>query len=319
MASSTLIYRQTKEALVTISNYTITKSPDFIRLQASLNADPAHPHIHAVDMPYRLSSTWQDQGCEMGLWEKRGELIAWAVFQPPWLNLDYVICPSERGSTLEKEVFAWGKEQMMHYARQSGEEFYGSVELFENTPEAGRTITHLKALGFEKFDWSIIRFQKDLDQELPQPQLPEGYSIRPFRGESEIESYVKLHRAAFGSEKMTTDWRRRTFEHPAYQPKIDLVVVSPEDDLVGFCVCWISQEVGQIEPLGVHPEHQGKGIGRALELAALQALRGAGARSMHVDHVSENKEAITLSVKTGFQKINNAMRYFIPIDPNGGG
>ena len=90
-------------------------NPDLEQLHSLLNADPQHPHIHRVDMPYRLTSTWQEHGCEVGLWEQRDELVAWAVFQPPWWNVDYALHPSLRGSSLEKEIFVWGQAQMKSY------------------------------------------------------------------------------------------------------------------------------------------------------------------------------------------------------------
>ena len=128
---------------------------------------------------------------------------------------------------------------------------------------------------------------------------------------AEVDDYVSLHRAAFGSDKMTKAWRTRTLAHPAYQPEIDLVILSPEEKLVGFCICWIWHEIGQIEPLGVHPDYQGLGLGRALELSAFETLRNHGARFVHLDHVSLNKKAIALSLKTGFRQSNNALRYYI--------
>ena len=240
---------------------TMTLGSDPDHLHTLLNADPKHPHIHLVDMPYRLTATWQDQGCELGLWEKDDQMLAWAVFQPAWWNLDYALHPSVRGSELEKDVLAWGKGQMQGYAKRTGEEFYGSVELFEDTPKAAQTIAHLESFGFQPFDWSTVRFAIDLRHDLPQPQLPAGFTVRPLRGHAEVEAYVSLHRAAFGSDKMTTAWRTRTLAHPAYRPEIDLVVATPEDEPVGFCVCWRWQSSGQIEPLGVSPEYQGQGLG----------------------------------------------------------
>jgi ribosomal protein S18 acetylase RimI-like enzyme len=262
-------------------------------------------------MAYRLTSTWQDQGCEIGIWKNDDKLLAWAVFQPPWWNLDYALHPSERGSPLEDEVMAWGQDQIKSYSRRIGEEFYGSVEFFEDMPKAEQTADHLEALGFMKFDWSTVRFEIDLHRDLPRPQLPKGFTIRPLRGNAEVETYVSLHRAAFGSEKMTTRWRMRTLEHPAYIPEIDLVIVGPEDKPVGFCICWIWQEIGQIEPLGVHPEYHSKGLGRALELAALLALWNQGARIVYIDHMSINEKAIAVSLQTGFRQSNNALRYYI--------
>jgi mycothiol synthase len=291
--------------------YSRAESLDFAHLQEVLNANAKNPHIHIADMPYRLTSTWQDQECQMMLWEKDSEILAWAVFQPPWFNLDYAIHPSQVGSSLEKEVFAWGKNEMMEYTKRTGKEFYGSVEFFEDTSNVELTIANLTALGFKKFDWSIIRFEKDLNQELPVPELPDGFSIRPLRGAEEVESYVKLHQLVFKSKEMTMAWRMRILKHPSYIPEIDLVVVDAADNLIGFCVGWLCQEIGQIEPLGVHPDYQGSGLGTALELSALQALRNKGARFIHIDHVSENEKAIALSLKTGFKQINNAVRYFV--------
>lgn len=294
--------------------FTMTVSPDPMRLQTILDASPMHPHVHSVDMPFRQTSTWQDLGCEIGMWKESDDLLAWAVFQPPWWNLDYAIHPSAQGSFLEKEVLAWGKEQIKSYSMRTGEVFYGSVGFFADAPNAEQTIGYLDTLGFQKFDWSTIRFEIDLQQDLPQPQLADGYAIRPLRGSAEVEACVSLHRAAFGSEKMTTAWRMRTLEHPAYRPEIDLVVVGSDDRPLGFCICWMRQKFAQIEPLGIHPEHQGKGLGRALERAALLVLRKQGARSAYVDHVSLNEKAIALSLQTGFKQINNAVRFYVKAD-----
>jgi ribosomal protein S18 acetylase RimI-like enzyme len=291
-----------------------TVNPGSRSFQTLLNADPKHPHIHRVDIPFRLTSTWQDNGCEIGVWESGDMLMAWAVFQPAWWNLDYVIHPSERGSSLEEAVLAWGKKQILDYSMRTGEEFFGSVELFEDTPKIEQTLDYLGSLGFKKFDWSTVRLEIDLNQGFPEHQTPEGFSIRPLHGKAEVETYVGLNQAAFGSQNMTISWRMRTLENPAYKPEIDLIIVNPEDKPVGFCICWMWNEFGQIEPLGIHPDYQGLGLGRALERYALQVLKNQGVRFVFLDHVSLNERAIALSLRTGFKQNNNALRYFI--NPN---
>lgn len=293
------------------TRFSTIKSPDSFDWRNLPSADPNHPHIHIVDMPFRQTSTWQDHDFEIGVWEKGKEMVAWAVFQPPWWNLDYAIHPLARGSHLEKDVFAWGKEQMMAYSRRTRDAFYGSVEFFENTPNIEKTVENLTSLGFKKFNWSTVRFKFDLDQENPPNQLPDGFTIRAFAGETEVDEYVSLHRAAFGTKMMSKAWRMRTLEHPTYRPEIDLIAVNPDGKPVGFCICWIWQETGQIEPLGIHPDYQGLGLGKALELSAFEILRNQGARSVHVDHVSFNEKAIALSLKTGFKQHNNALRYYV--------
>jgi ribosomal protein S18 acetylase RimI-like enzyme len=294
-----------------LTKFTTTNNLNSFRFQESLNADLQHPHIHLADMPFRVTSTWQDRDCEFGVWEKENQILAWAVFQPPWRNLDYAISPSERGSNLEKEVFAWGKGQMTAYSKRTGEDYYGAIEFFENTPNVEQTVEHLEALGFKKHAESTFRFEIDLHQEFPQHQLPNGYIVCPSRGKTEVDDYVNLIQAVFGSDWMTKEWRMRTLEHPAYRPDIDLVIANSENIPVGFCLCWLWQDIGQIEPLGVHPDYQGKGLGKALELAAFEALQNQGARFMYVDHGSLNEKAIALSITTGFRQRNNALRYYV--------
>jgi ribosomal protein S18 acetylase RimI-like enzyme len=292
-----------------------TTHPDYERLQSLLDQGNDDPHIHAIDMPYRLTSTWQDQECEIGLWERDSELVAWAVFQPPWFNVDYAMHPSLQGTLLETEIFSWGKEQMSKYANDTWSSFYGSFEFASDAPLAQITKKHLEAQGFQPFDWIVIQFTLDLKQNLPSPQLKSGFQIRPLRGISEAQVYVDLHRAAFDSNKMTLSWRERTLTHPDYRPELDLVVVNPNDEPVGFCICWTWQDAGHIEPLGVHPDHQGQGLGKALELTAAQILRDYGINTLHADHVSFNEKAIALSRKTGFKQFQNALRYYVPISP----
>ena len=196
-----------------------TKTYDYGKLNSLLNADPQHPHIHIVDMPYRIASIWQDHGCEVGVWEENDQVVAWAIFHPGWFNLDYVIHPEFRGSQLEREIFSWGQAQMQQYSGRTGYEFWGSVEIFEDVPNASETIKNLEGLGFNPFDWSIYRFELELAEELARVQLPNGFNIRPLHGEAEVQAYVDLHRAAFGSQVMTTAWPtalRGTRKSPAW-------------------------------------------------------------------------------------------------------
>jgi mycothiol synthase len=107
---------------------------------------------------------------------------------------------------------------------------------------------------------------------------------------SEVQTYVNLHRAAFDSEKMTLEWRTRILKHSAYRSELDLIMVKDENVPVGFCVCWQRENVGQIEPLGVHPDYQGTGLGRVLEFSAYQTLKSHGVDLIKIDHTSFNEK-----------------------------
>ena len=72
---------------------------------------------------------------------------------------------------------------------------------------------------------------------------------------------------------MTAQWRERTIGTPLYQPDLDLVAAAPDGTLAGFCVGWHepSRGVAQLEPVGVHPRYQRRGLSRAL---LTEMLRG---------------------------------------------
>jgi ribosomal protein S18 acetylase RimI-like enzyme len=280
-----------------------------------MTGDPKHLHIHAVDMPYRMASTWQDLGCEMGIWEKNGTIVAWALFQPAWWNLDFAIHPTQRGSSLAKDLLEWGKNQINLFAERSKEDFFGSVEFFEDAPEADQIKGILERLGFEPFSWSTNRLMIDHLHPLHPPPLTEGFKIRPFGGIKEVDAYVDLHQLTFDSDKMTTVWRQRILQVKAYRPEIDLVVVDPDGILAGFCIGWMWGEFGQIEPLGIHPDYQGMGLGKALETTSVNALWALGARHILIDHLSTNENAISNSQAIGFKKVNTALRYYAEAKP----
>ena len=292
------------------------QAADILRLQNTLIHDPIHPHIHTADMPFRVTSTWQDHNCQFSIWEENDQILAWAVFQPAWWNLDCWVHPSQKGSLMEKELIEWGVEQMKSYRQRTGETFWGSVEFFEDEKSEAQTAGLLLDLGFKKFEWSTVRLAHNLSADAvpSNPETPKPFSVRPLRGSAEVEAYVDLHRAAFGSDKMTAAWRKRTLQHPAYRPELDLVIADADDRPVGFCICWLSGTLGHIEPLGVHPDYQGLGLGMALEQAAVATLHQHGAQTVFIDHTSFNETAIALSQKNGFKQVNNALRYYVEID-----
>lgn len=73
-----------------------------------------------------------------------------------------------------------------------------------------------------------------------------------------------------------------------------------------FCVGWLDQSgpdmhtCGQIEPLGVHPDLQHLGLGRAVLAEALRRLRELGAKEIYVETDSYRDEALELYKSAGF-------------------
>jgi ribosomal protein S18 acetylase RimI-like enzyme len=70
---------------------------------------------------------------------------------------------------------------------------------------------------------------------------------------------------------------------------------------VAFCTAWIDEEnaSGLFEPVGTDPAHQRRGLGKAVCLDALRALRNAGARTAQVGYVSDAAGALYRAI--GFE------------------
>lgn len=146
---------------------------------------------------------------------------------------------------------------------------------------------------------------------------PENFTIRELAGAAEVEAYVALHRAAFGTENMTVGWRRRTLSHPLYRPDLDLVAVANDGTLAAFCIGWFDpvRRVGQIEPLGVHPDRQHMGLGRAILAEALARLRALGAESVLVDAYNVGDAALATYQSAGFTPVYDAPTFARTVAP----
>jgi len=149
-----------------------------------------------------------------------------------------------------------------------------------------------------------VSLQHTLVDLAPVPALPDGFTLRPLRGEQEAAAYAALHRAAFESTSMTAEWRARTLLMPPYRPELDLVIEAPDDTLAGFCVGWLdaSRRVAQVEPIGVHPRYHQLGLARVLLLEMLHRFKKHGANSAVVETDLERTPARRAYESVGFHE-----------------
>jgi mycothiol synthase len=257
--------------------------------------------LHVVDLPYRLASWALEDERNARLWcDADGALLAFAILQHPWQSLDFFVHPGAREAAIETAVLVWAAERMHEIAVERGSE----VTLYVTVRADQRDLTTLLAQhGFAAAGWSLVHLATSLGGVVSEPRLPPGFVLRPLDGEREVEAYVRLHRAAFGTNNMTIAWRRRTLVMPGYVPELDVVAVAPGGELAAFCVCWLNPDTGQgqVEPLGVHPQHQGLGLGRAVLLEGLWRLQAHGAQEALVSTYGDDTPAVRLYTGAGFR------------------
>lgn len=176
----------------------------------------------------------------------------------------------EFSTEIEGELVAWAVSAVQKRNLLGGEA--GTLDASSLETDVHR-IAFLERHGFERLPESSMLFARSLDANIPEPHVPVGFVTRSLLGEAEIQAYVALHRAAFGTENMTVEYRQAIMRASDYLPELDLVVQAPDGRLAAFCVCQIfpadspragGTKEGWTDPVGTHPEYQhlGHGSGR---------------------------------------------------------
>jgi mycothiol synthase len=134
-----------------------------------------------------------------------------------------------------------------------------------------------RANGYEKA-WEVWLMGIDLPAEIPEPQWPDGITVRIYSGEEaearEIKDLLDLAYAEEFHHKPATfeNWSRFMFEDPMFDREVWFVAVA-EDKIVAAALNW---DEGYVKDLVVHPEWRGRGLGQALMYETFGAFKRRG-------------------------------------------
>jgi mycothiol synthase len=276
-------------------------------LMAGLQAKTLTHYIHIGDLHWWLydSNLEDDRRQIIHLWEATDEerrVVGWTLFSPAFTAFDVFVHPALLGSAAAAQIWVWSEEQMANALRAQGEQNLLSGAVAEQDRWLN---AHLLGRGFVRSPFTLGYLKRTLDDDLPAPCLPPGYQVRHVRGTHEVEARSIPARAAFGSQIPLAHycWRYLTFmRSPVYTPELDLVIEAPDGQLVAFCLCWLDavNRVGHVEPMGVHPGFQRRGLGRALLQAGLRLMQTRGMATATVCSALSNVAANRLYERVGF-------------------
>jgi mycothiol synthase len=172
--------------------------------------------------------------------------------------------------------------------------------------------------GFQRQAESSILMACSLNQPIPVLPLLAGFTIRPTSGETEMDVYLDLWRAAFGTQNMTLEYRRTIMNAPDYLPNLDLVAVAPNGDLAAFCLCQVfSDDVpragghkeGWTDPLGTHPNYRRLGLASALIQAGMRLLQERGIDTALLGTSNQNIAMQRVAERLGFRIAAHTLWY----------
>jgi mycothiol synthase len=161
-----------------------------------------------------------------------------------------------------------------------------------------------QANGYEKA-WEVWLMGIDLPEEIPEPEWPEGVSVRTYGGEEaearEIKELLDLAYAEEFHHQPATfeNWSRFMFEDPMFDAKVWFLAVA-DGKIVGAALNW---DEGYIKDLVVHPDWRGRGLGKALVYETFGEFKRRGLPRVTLKTDSNNPtDAWRLYERAGMRK-----------------
>lgn len=246
------------------------------------------------------------------LWDARAnseQLLGWGLFAP-WGAFDVFVQPELCNSVWVVEINAWMEGKSAELTREQGHTCLQRA----NVAETDKPLrAHLSARGFQHVPDDMLAMRCPLERELPQPILPQGYTLRPVE-ETDTVSRAAAQHAAFRSGTPLQEYLHKYGHFMAslgYPKGCDWAVISPDGRVAAFCIAWPDavSRIGQIEPVGTHPDLQRRGLGRAVMLAGMRHMQGLGMRSARTCVLADNPPALRLYESVGFRTVNRLLLY----------
>ncbi|MFB9662467.1 GNAT family N-acetyltransferase [Glycomyces mayteni] len=148
--------------------------------------------------------------------------------------------------------------------------------------------------------WTLGEAWTPLHRDLAEPVEDPGVTVETV-GPDTAEAYAAIVRASFQGSTFSAERWRELAAGPAYADARSLLAVEDGAPVAAITV-WTAGpgKPGLIEPLGVDPAHRGKGLGKAVTIAAAAALRDLGASGVDVVTPSDLPGAVPTYKAAGF-------------------
>jgi len=162
--------------------------------------------------------------------------------------------------------------------------------------------------------------------------VTDGYAIRPYRvsdlrrlqditahtfGPVSIDRNMEQRLGPFGEGDWSTRKVASIADDCAAQPDGVFVATAPAGDVVGYVTTRLNavSRIGWIPNLAVDPAHQGKGVGRALLLHALDYFRHSGMEVAKIETLDQNPVGQALYPSLGFTEVARQIHYAMRLKP----
>jgi mycothiol synthase len=162
-----------------------------------------------------------------------------------------------------------------------------------------------RTAGFERFR-ALWQMRRSLGEPLAAPAIPAGRALRTFVPGQDEDEWLKLNGRAFAKHPEQGGWTRHDLDLREREPWFDpagFFIAERDGRMTGFH--WTKVHgpyLGEVYVVGVDPDEQGSGLGRALTLAGLRHLRDLGVDQAMLYVDEDNVPAIRMYEGLGFTR-----------------
>jgi ribosomal protein S18 acetylase RimI-like enzyme len=212
------------------------------------------------------------------LWETAGGEIA-AVLHPVSMGEAFLhVHPDFRTPALEEEMLTRAEE---HLAAQSADgRRYLFVQAFRDDGLRQRILTQR---GYAPNGQPVHHWRRDLDAPLSQVPVAAGYTIRSMGDVDEFPARSWASWRAFHPDEPDEayegwEWYGNIQSAPLYRRDLDIVAASASGEIAAFCTLWYDDATRSAVCVlvGAAPEHQRRGLGKAVIVEGLRSLQRMG-------------------------------------------
>lgn len=187
----------------------------------------------------------------------------------------------------------------------------GTIHLWRHQPYEA----DLTGLGLT-LSRALAHMERPATNLAPTPPIPPGITVRPF-SMTDVEAFVQLNNAAFAHHPDQGGWTIAQAQERLAQDWVNLnefYLAEENGTLLAFH--WTKHHTkedgtpaGEVYVIGVHPNAQGRGLGKFMLLYGLNALANGGAQILDLWVDEAETTPYTLYQTMGFTPIHRSHCY----------
>jgi GNAT superfamily N-acetyltransferase len=212
------------------------------------------------------------------LWETEDGKLA-AILHPIWKGEAYLhVHPRFRSAELEHEILACA-EQHLFMTDSAGKRILFALADEDDALRA----EVFRTRGYTYRDKPVYRWRRDLDGLLPEVRVAPGYTIRSMGDASEYNARAWASWCAFHPDEPDEGfdggkWYANMQSAPLYRRDLDIVAEAPNGEIAAFATIMYDDVTRSAVCVlvGTSPEHQRRGLGKAVITEGLRRLQCMG-------------------------------------------